>query len=124
MSRLRVRSTDAVADRKLPRDFIPPYQPDEGKRGEPSSSKFAREISKLNTKSPMHQKRSKFFSRPTLSARAPMHIRMALTAGPIGPKEHKAKRHPTAPCRSTCQVRVYLALRTVLANRTPRLQPR
>jgi hypothetical protein len=41
---------------------------------------FAREISKLNTKSPMHQKRSKFFSRPRLSARAPMHIRMGQRA--------------------------------------------
>jgi hypothetical protein len=65
---------------------------------------FAREISKLNTKSPMHQKRSKFFSRPRLSARAPMHVRMALTASPIGPKEHKAKGHPTAPVevRDSC----------------------
>jgi hypothetical protein len=50
-------------------------------------------------------KRSKFFSRTRSSARAP--IRAALTASPIGPKEHKAKKHPTVrsrgrAARATC----------------------
>jgi hypothetical protein len=35
-----VRRPDAVADPKLPRDFISASQPDEGKRGEPFGSGF------------------------------------------------------------------------------------
>jgi hypothetical protein len=41
---------------------------------------FAREISKLNTKSPMHKKCSKSFSRPRFGGRAAMHTEMAPTS--------------------------------------------